>query len=460
MNKRLALLLLVALPLFAAPPDKWYESYKRGVAAVNARNYKAAESALHAAIVEAPNEGVGVRTRNEIVTYVPHFWMGIAKFNLGEVDAALREFRISEEQGAIARTEYYSLMKEWVARAQTEKKRMAQNASSGAKTAAGAAINAAVLAQSGAVSAGGDHTESYRSGSRKLQEALAALPRAGTDIEAYQRVEETAKQARALFGAAAEEAKKQKAARAAAPKPKPAAPPAIVPKVEIAQTQPAAPAPVKVEPKVEAPPPAPVVTAAETNARLAVQQYRRKLMDAASTKPRDKEFQSFVRRERKGSDELQRQLDAAKSDADFERIAKIVINGEERLSKRIEELTVTPAALTASVLAPRSSEELRGTRGTEDTLRSAYREFAAGNLASSEDILSKLIDRKPTGEALLLRGCARYTRAMLSREPDSLLTAASEDFKAALSQNRSLRLDERAFSPKLVAFFEKVRNGS
>jgi tetratricopeptide (TPR) repeat protein len=460
MKKRLALLLLVALPLFAAP-DKWYESYKRGVAAVNAKNYKAAEAALHAAIAESPNEGVGVRTRNEIVTYVPHFWMGIAKFNLGDIDAALREFRISEEQGAIGRTEYYSTMKEWVARAHSEKKRVAQTAASGAKQIASAAINSAVTAQSSAVSAGGDHTDSYRAATRKLQEALGAFPRAGTDIEAYQRVADVAKQATTLFAAAADEAKKQKAARAAMPKPKPASP-VQQPKVEIAQTQPAAPP--KAEPKVEIkpePPPAPVTTAAETNARVAVQQYRRKLMDAGSTKRRDKEFQSFLERERKSADALQRQLEDTKSDPDFQRIAGIVTNGEERLAKRVAEVTAPPATIpvTASLLAPRNPEELRGTRGT-DTLRSAYREYAAGNLASSEELLTKLIDQAPNGEAFLLRGCARYTRAILSREPDALLAAASDDFKAALSHNRSLRLDERAFSPKLVEFFEKIRSGS
>jgi len=85
----LTLLLIVALPAFAAP-EKWWEAYARGVAAVNARNYKAASEALQKSLAEMPNEGTNVRTRKELITYVPHFWLGIAKFNLGDPDGALR----------------------------------------------------------------------------------------------------------------------------------------------------------------------------------------------------------------------------------------------------------------------------------------------------------------------------------------------------------------------------------
>jgi hypothetical protein len=59
--------------------------------------------------------------------------------------------------------------------------------------------------------------------------------------------------------------------------------------------------------------------------------------------------------------------------------------------------------------------------------------------------------------AYALRGCVRYTRAMLARDAGALLASASADFKAALQRNRALRLDRSAFSPKLVAFFENIR---
>jgi hypothetical protein len=46
---------------------------------------------------------------------------------------------------------------------------------------------------------------------------------------------------------------------------------------------------------------------------------------------------------------------------------------------------------------------------------------------------------------------------MLSRTPDPLLLLATDDFRAALQRNASLRLDRDAFSPKLIAYFEQVR---
>ncbi|HEU4887612.1 MAG TPA: hypothetical protein VFV49_06995, partial [Thermoanaerobaculia bacterium] len=159
----LFVLLLVLLPAtgFSAPPEKWWDAYDRGVNAVNAKNYKLAADSLQKAIGEMPNEGTNVRTRKELITYVPHFWLGIAKFNLGDVDGALREWRISEEQGVIAKTENYSRMKDWVARAQAQKQRNAQDSAAGAKTSAANAISKALIVQLDAVATGGDRSDSY-----------------------------------------------------------------------------------------------------------------------------------------------------------------------------------------------------------------------------------------------------------------------------------------------------------
>jgi hypothetical protein len=125
--------------------------------------------------------------------------------------------------------------------------------------------------------------------------------------------------------------------------------------------------------------------------------------------------------------------------------------------------TAPPPAVTAVEAAPGPPFPDTAQGGGPEAsatpeLESAYRAFAAGNLDSAEQTLTALLDRKPTGEAYLLRGCARYTRAMLSRAPSAALAAAASDFKAALVQNGNLRLDARLFSPKLVAFFEQVRS--
>lgn len=402
--KRLALALLLlaslistSLPALAAP-EKWWEAYARGVAAVNARNYKVAAEALQKSIAEMPNEGTNVRTRKELITYVPHFWLGIAKLNLGDTDGALREFRISEEQGVVARTEYYARMKDWIARAQKEKQRDAQDSASGPKKAADVAISKALEMQLNALSAGGDRSESYQAAQRKLNVARGQFQKAGTDVNAYKSAEQTAQQAASLFNNATAEGKKLKAARAAAPPPvrKPTPAP-----VKVAQVVPAEPPPAKtLEPqptvKTETAPPQ-ILTEAEVTKRIAEQEERR------------------------------RKLEEAKN-------------------------PVVPAIVdvTAKALPP--------TAVARADLRPAYRAFASGDLASSERLLTGILAAQSApAEAYLLRGCARYTRAMLSRTPDPLLVQATDDFRAALQRNAALRLDRSAFSPKLVAFFEQVR---
>ncbi len=428
MRAMLALLLVGAATAYAA--DKWFDHYKRGVAAVNGKSYKLAIDSLQKSIAEMPNEGTGVRAGREIIVYVPHFWLGIAKFNNGDVDGALREWRISEEQGVIARTEYYSRLKDWVARAQTEKQRLAQSEASGPKKAADAAISRALAMQVDALSAGGDRSESYRAAQRKLQEALGQFHKAGTDVGGYKGAEQTAQQAAALFAAAAEEGKKLKAARPVTPvvKPKPqVTAPAPAPVQQQVITTP----PVKID---TAPPPVPVESAAKVDAELAVQQYRRNLGEA----PR-----AIARAESREAEKLRRALEQANADDEYERVATKARDLDAALAKKIAEANTPPPPPAVEPSGP--------------DLRDAYRAYARGDFAASEQLLTKIVEQSQSAEAYLLRGCARYTRAMLSRTPDAALEKAAADFKTALQRNRALRLDRRAFSPKLVAFFEQVR---
>jgi len=415
---------------------------------VNASNYKLGASELQKAIAAMPNEGTSVKTRAAFITYVPHFWLGIAKYNLGDVDGAMREWRTSEEQGAITKTEYYATLKNWVSRAQAEKKRLAQGAASGAKKSASDAISAAVLGQTDALSANAERTENYRAAVRLLQDANSQYNRGGTDIDAYNDAAQKASRATSLFSAAADEARKQKAARPPTPKPqpKPAQQPPnefVVPFNEEPKPKPQQPVvltppPPKEEPKPE-PPPAPVITKAQQDASTAVQQYRRNLANAS----RDPKLKAYVRSVTGDVEKLRKRLDTAKGDADFQAISQIANTLGIALATQIT--NANQPAPSAVLPAP--------------DLSAAYRAFATGNLDSSEELLTKILTAGPSAEALLLRGCARYTRAMLSRTPGTLLGAATADFKLALQQNRALRLDSRAFSPKLIAYFEDVRNG-
>lgn len=398
MKRALVITLLFALPLFAAEP--WVDAYNRGVAAVNASNYKLGASELQKAIAETPGESTALRTRSAIITYVPHFWLGIAKYNLGDVDGALREWRISDDQGAIGKTEYYATMKNWIARAQAEKQRLAQGAASGAKKSAADAISSAVLAQTDALGANAERSDNYRNAVRMLQDANAQYLRGGTDIGAYNDAAQKAARAAALFNAAADEARRQKAARPVIPKPQPKPvqqQPAevVVPFNEPPKPQPAA---------VDTAPPPPVITKEQADAAIAAQQKQR---EAAKPSPKP-------------------------------------------LGKPSAKPVVPAAIIPTPVPVPVSPRV---------DLRAAYRAFAIGDLDSSEQQLTNILAATPSAEAYLLRGCARYTRAILSRTPDALLSAATADFKAALQQKRGLRLDSRAFSPKLIAYFEDVRSG-
>jgi hypothetical protein len=297
-----------------------------------------------------PAESGSARTRNEVIVYVPHFWLGIAKFNLGDIDAALREFKTSEEQGAVQSTPYYSQLRDWVSRAQQQKQRNLETAAGDSKREANAAVGRAVSAQMDAVAAGAERTDRYRSAQRKLQEAMETAAIAGTNPSSYRRASETAQQAQSLFAAAADEAKQQKASRPAVvvrPKPKPQPPPE--------------PQPVQVPVPTPAPPP-----------------------------------------------------------------------------------------VLATVVPPKPAED-----PTRFQLEAAYRAFASGDLGASEQLLSRILTERETGEAYLLRGCVRYTRSMLGRQPD--MRGVTADFRAALKIKPALRLDPAAFSPKLVAFFEQVK---
>lgn len=368
-------LLFAALPLVAA--ERWWESYNRGVKAVNAKQYEVAIQALEAAIAAAPAESSAARVRNAAIVYVPHYWLGVAKFNLGDVDGAVRAWRISEEQGAIAKTEFYPRLREWVSRAQAEKKRDAADAASSSKKAADRAVSAAMIAQVAALSAGADRTDTYRAGEAKLREAMTQFRSAGTDVAVFERVAQTAGRARDLFTKAADDAKTLKATRQQQIAAKKAAPPPA--------------APVKA-PEPEPEPVQPPVSVATATVA--------------------------------------------------EQTAEPVVPVTE------------PAPVPVPVPVAGKPEPKAALRSQ---LESAYRFYASGNFDASERALTSILNASRSGEAYLLRGCARYTRAILSREPDPGLATASSDFKAALKLNRSLRLDKRAFSPKLVEFFESVR---
>lgn len=451
MKRALVLLLFVALPLAAA--EKWSDAYNRGIDLVRAGKYQAGAQALQRAIDEVPQENATARVRDQIFTYTPHFWLGIARLNLGDPDAALREWKISEDQGAVQNTPYYAQLRDLIGRANSQKQRraasLAEHAAGPSKQQASAAISGALSAQVDAVTAGGDHSDTYHAAQRKLSEAKDMNAKAGNDVAAYKRAAEIAEEARAMFAQAADDAKKQRAARPVKQPPvaQPKAAPGdiVIPFDDVPQPKqsaPPQPKPVPVPVTQSVPPPKPVQTEVKkpeaqpetasedfVNAQLAIQAYRRRLI---AMKLSVADAQRIERQLKPGSD------------------AKTIRRVVDEVAAKERELDARKAPEV--VVAPQAAPD-----PTRTQLESAYRAFAAGDLASSDRALTQLIATKETAEAYLLRGCARYTQAMLSRNADPLLASATADMQSALRLNRALQLDATAWSPKLVAFFEKVK---
>lgn len=340
-------------------------AYQRGVKAVQTKDYATAIDQLQRALAAAPNEAAN---------YLPHFWLGIARYETHDYDGALRDWKASEDQGVVQGSEYYARMREFMAQAQRAKAEAAHKAVAEPRKNADAAMSRAMSAQMEAVGAGGDRLDAYRNGKRKLEQALADFNRAGNDAQVYQRAVDGANQARDLFASATDAAKRAKAAK-----------PVPVPQPQIA-IQPSKPIVVpKLEPAAPPPPPPPAV----------------------------------------------------ESEASVEERIKVQEQHAKEILTKAKPVTVT---------APRVNP-----------IEPAYRAFARGDFAASEQLLSAMLVQRPTADAYLLRGCTRYTRAMLSRTSAPLLAGATADFRAALKLNRSARLDKFAFSPKLIAFFEQSR---
>ena len=443
----LALLLLAAIPAFAA--EKWLEAYNRGVSLVRAGNFQAGAQALQHAVDEMPAENAAQRVRDQIFTYTPHFWLGIARLNLGDPDAALREWKISEDQGAIQNTPYYAQLRDLIGRANSEKQRRAEGAATPSKQEANGAIGRALSAQMDAVTAGGDRSDTYHAAQRKLAEAKDTNAKAGINVRAYERAAGLAEDARSLFATAADDARKQRASRPKQNPPPARKPPSgevVVPFDDVpqprqtVQPQPQPPAPVpapvpqpvapkpSAEVKKPAPEPQPPAESeALIAARLAVQQYRRRLI-AMNLPVAD-------------AQRFDRELKSGAEPKTIRRVVDQVAAKERQLDAR----------KPVEVVATAPPDPTRG------QLETAFRAFAAGDLASSDRVLTQLLSSKQDAEAYLLRGCSRYTQAMLARDGNALLAGATADMQAALRLNGTLHLDRTSWSPKLVDFFERVK---
>jgi hypothetical protein len=96
----IVLLLLHCSSLFA----EWHKDYEAAMELIDKGQSGAAISKLQAAIRQKNDEGANIKFYGmKFGDYFPHFYLGMAYFGQKNYESALREFEISEKQGAILR---------------------------------------------------------------------------------------------------------------------------------------------------------------------------------------------------------------------------------------------------------------------------------------------------------------------------------------------------------------------
>jgi hypothetical protein len=436
---RRALLLLTVLALVALPmsgDDGWGDYYKRGLNAVKSQDWATVKASMESAITLKPAAQKPARWKNETLTYVPHFYLGVALFQLGDVDAALEAFRVSESQGVIQKSELWRDQRRWEAEAQKAKGRSAIEAVSDDRKAAENAISSAMIAQAGAVGAGADRSEDFQKATRLMSDATAALDKAGTDPAAYAQAERKANEAKALFESAQRNVRTRPVAR-------PPAKPAVDP-----------------EKAAEAARLAQELEDQRAQIRTKLADLNGRLNEAEEKYPDDAEFQTFVLNTRSQSEQWTAMLPATGDKAELQRISQSVTSS-------IEELAQQTAALRAAAAAkaepppvvkdePRTAEAV--SRANAE-LKRAWSAYVKGDIDGCAKIANEVVEsRSGSSDAYMLRGIASYTSAM-TLEREDLLERAAADFATAVRLNRAARIDKRHFSPKLVAFFEQIKSG-
>jgi len=96
---------LLVLGLAAPALADYKESYRKGIEAVDRKQWAEVARRMGEALAEQPREGEKVKLYGlRFETYLPHFFLGLALSNTGDCDGAIKAFAASEEQGAIRGT--------------------------------------------------------------------------------------------------------------------------------------------------------------------------------------------------------------------------------------------------------------------------------------------------------------------------------------------------------------------
>ena len=102
-----AVVLLLCLVSSPAAAAGYEEPFRDGMAALDQKKWGVAAASFRQAIASNPNEG-GRQIRvygTWLLDYLPHYYLGVALFQLGDADGAAHAWGESRRQGAIRRTD-------------------------------------------------------------------------------------------------------------------------------------------------------------------------------------------------------------------------------------------------------------------------------------------------------------------------------------------------------------------
>ncbi len=98
--------ILAVLCVFLSTPsfaqEEWYDHYHNAKEAMAVSDWNKAERELRQALNKRTQSGLNVEEYGlRFVDYLPHYWLGVTYFNLGDFENAARQFESSRAQGVI-----------------------------------------------------------------------------------------------------------------------------------------------------------------------------------------------------------------------------------------------------------------------------------------------------------------------------------------------------------------------
>lgn len=428
------LLVIFASTMTAAPNSGWIDHYQQGRAAYSEGRWGDAADAMERALAENPTEQISVRVRSESISYVPHFWLGLSQLKLGETAKARASLSRSESQSVIQKTTHYTELRRALSQVEQVETKRSSNELTSLRTIADEAVAVALAAQGAATEAGATRNENYRRASTKLDDALAQTKGQPT-AENYKQKATLARQAADLFAAA-----KTEIASANRPTRAPQQPAVNGPGV--AQLQRAEVAPPPSELTKETLTQRPQSSAPTLRILRQLSELNRELRRDSEAFKKNPVLENFVRSSLRRSAAWESRLKSPVAENEL----AVIQQGMASIRKDLEVLrSASRPVVVESSPAPANRRHM---------LETAYRELSRGRLGQAETLLTEAITADNSlAEAFMLRGCVRYTSAMLASEKAGLESALA-DFRTALKINPTLRLELPHFSPKLIAFFE------